>query len=134
MKVKLIKVYTNSEHVSWNYGDDYADVMRHVVGENSGWTDVDNNERYQLGEFIRGTNEKLKKNGYYYLLIDEEQPYSVQIALTEMVEKEEIAREKAKQEQKAYEERQQKIKEQAALKKKERLEKQLAKLQKELDA
>lgn len=128
MKVKLIKVNTYSEHISFNYGDDYTDIVRHIVNEESEWEDVSELELYDLEEFVRSCNSDKTLEGYY-ILITEPQPTSVKLAINVMKEKARIAAIKREQEMEKRKEIEKQRREQQAAKQKERLIKKLEKLQ-----
>jgi hypothetical protein len=129
MKVKLIGVHTEYKH---NCCDEYyEDLQRYIVDTISPWEEVTNDTLYRLQQFISAENAAA--NTVKYVLITEEQPRTVQMAISDMLQKAEADRQKALEQLKKMEEekRQRKIKNAAT--KKARLEKQLKKLKDALE-
>lgn len=128
MKVKLIQVHTGIE--SRECSSYYEDVQRYVVDVVSPWEEISEHMLYQLETFLN--RENLQKGGIKYLLIKEDQPRTIQMAISDMLEDAKKQKEKASQEQKKRDEKKRQMALKAAASKKERLEKQLRKLQETL--
>lgn len=128
MKVKLIQVHTGIE--SRECSSYYEDVQRYIVDVVSPWEEVSDHMLYQLETFLN--RENLQKGGIKYLLIKEDQPRTIQMAISDMMEEAKKQKEKELEEKKKREEKKRQMVLKAAAHKKEMLEKQLRKLQETL--
>lgn len=120
------------EHVTWNYGDDYTDINRHIISEFSEWEDIDEDDVYDLQNFLKWENEKFQKQGFYYLLVlDGQEQFTIQTTLDDMREKARKRRLRMQEEEAARLAAAEAAKIKRAETKRARLLKQLAKLNKE---
>lgn len=133
MKVKLILVKTFSETVSWNYGDDYSDVTRHVVRLDSEFEEINDVELIQIQSYIEkfNTDKENRKAGQYLILVND-QHISVRQTINEILEKANQEQKERELKEKEKLEKKKLSDQERALKKKEALEKKLEKLKKEL--
>jgi hypothetical protein len=130
MRIKLLHIKTNSNTISWNYGDDYADIIRHVVTDFSDFEECENLPYVE--KFVEEFNRDHIRKGEYYLIAMEHSPISVKDAIQSIIDKE---RERERKRLIEEEKRRKRNEENAALKtekRKQRLEKQLEKVRKEL--
>jgi hypothetical protein len=119
-QVKLIIANTETNTVYFNYGDDYSDITRVLVEDHSPWEEVEDDDLYQLEEFVRNFNlPKNKKKSFAFLVVKQEQ-ITAQSAIDFIVKKREDERNK-------YLEVERKRKEEAERKKEVREMKKLAK-------
>lgn len=129
MKAKLIKVITESES-RWNgYDDDYRDVIRHFAQEVSEWEEIEPYDLQNLKYFLATENKRNYMQGYYYMLVTDDQPYTITLALKDIqlkAEKDRLAALEAEEKRKKEKIQRQKLTDEA---KKARLLKQLAKLE-----
>lgn len=128
MKAKLLKIITEQKHISFNYGDDYTDIERHIVSEFSDWEEMDDDKISDLKNFLRWENEKFQKQGFYYLLVLDNQQYTAQMAIDDMREEARKLRERLLKEEAARRQKEEEVKAKRNETKKARLLKQLAKL------
>lgn len=128
MKAKLLKIITEQKHISFNYGDDYTDIERHIVSEFSDWEEMDDDKISDLKNFLRWENEKFQKQGFYYLLVLDNQQYTAQMAIDDMREEARKVRLKFQEEEAARRQKEEEAKAKRNETKKARLLKQLAKL------
>lgn len=128
MKAKLLKIITEQKHISFNYGDDYTDIERHIVSEFSDWEEMDDDKISDLKNFLRWENEKFQKQGFYYLLVLDNQQYTAQMAIDDMREEARKLRLKFQEEEAARRQKEEEVKAKRNETKKARLLKQLAKL------
>ena len=128
MKAKLLKIITEQKHISINYGDDYTDIERHIVSEFSDWEEMDDDKISDLKNFLRWENEKFQKQGFYYLLVLDNQQYTAQMAIDDMREEARKLRLKFQEEEAARRQKEEEVKAKRNETKKARLLKQLAKL------
>lgn len=128
MKAKLLKIITEQKHISFNYGDDYTDIERHIVSEFSDWEEMDDDKISDLKNFLRWENEKFQKQGFYYLLVLDNQQYTAQMAIDDMREEARKVRERLLKEEAARRQKEEEVKAKRNETKKARLLKQLAKL------
>lgn len=128
MKAKLLKIITEQKHISFNYGDDYTDIERHIVSEFSDWEEMDDDKISDLKNFLRWENEKFQKQGFYYLLVLDNQQYTAQMAIDDMHEEARKVRERLLKEEAARRQKEEEVKAKRNETKKARLLKQLAKL------
>lgn len=132
MKIKLLKIQFFTEEYSYNYGDDYGDIKRHLVKDISEFEEVTQERRIQVESWVYQYNIKNHNNGNYILIVSDEK-FAVSKIIEEIekeakLELEETEKRKKELEQKRLDD----------LKNKEKniklkLEKQLAKIQAKLD-
>lgn len=126
MKAKLIKVITENEPL-WNgYDDDYHHVTRHFAREVSEWEEIEPYDLQNLKYFLATENKRNYGQGYYYMLVTDDQPYTITLALKDIqlkAEKDRLAALEAEEKRKKEKMQRQKLTDEA---KKARLLKQLA--------
>ena len=61
-QVKLIIANTETNTVYFNYGDDYSDITRVLVEDHSPWEEVEDDDLYELEEFVSNFNLPKNKN------------------------------------------------------------------------
>ena len=130
MKVKLIKAKCDIQRQYHEY--DTTEICRYIADSFSDWEEVTPKEYETLTEFVSRHN-MLPKSDTKFFLIDDGAQVAVKTAIAEQ-----IKFEKEKEEARAQEIAKQKLamikfQEARAAKKKERLEKQLAKLKEQLN-
>ena len=136
MKVRLLQIITENNSINFGNDDDYcdySDLTKYLTSEVSPWEEVSDDDLYQLRMFLKDQNREYIKNGYFYILITEDQPTTCQMLIKEMIDKQDKLK-------KEYEARQailkQKAEQTAKLRAAKKLEndlKRLEKLQKEIE-
>lgn len=132
MKIKLLKIQVFTEEYSYNYGDDYGDIKRHLVKEISDFEEVDSAQRNQIENWVSQYNTENRKNGHYILIVSDEK-FAVSKIIEEMEREAKLELEKIEQRKREIEQKRLddlKNKEELTRKK---LEKQLAKIQAKLN-
>lgn len=119
--VKLIIATTKKDTVYFNYGDDYSDLTRIFVEDHSHWEEVEDDDFYLLGDFVKDFNNS-KRKGEFAFLVEKEPKISAKSAIKSIIEKREAERKK-------FEEAERKRREEYENKKKEKELKKLAKTQ-----
>jgi general stress protein CsbA len=132
MKIKLLKVKTNVSTITYNYGDDYSDITKHIVTNTTDFEEVTDNEYYKILTFVQQFNASVEaKRNQEYFLIALDTVISVKDTISNILQKEkeeQIKREDTERE------RQKKMmieKEKRAKTKLERIQKQLEKAKRE---
>lgn len=131
MEIKLVKVKTFTETVTWNYGDDYSDVTRHIVTDHSGFEEVDQYNLNRIQSWVEEYNRKSK--GEYFIIVDNK-TISVEFVLNDIIKQENERIKQYEEQKRKDEERRELEKQNRAAKKLEKLKKQLAKAEKEAAA
>jgi hypothetical protein len=119
-QVKLIIANTETDTVYFNYGDDYSDITRVLVEDHSPWEEVEDDDLYQLEDFVRNFNLPKNKNKSFAFLVVKQEQITAQSAIDFIVKKRQDERNKCL-------EAERKRKEEAERKKKENEMKKLAK-------
>ena len=130
MKIKLIKVKTLTETVTWNYGDDYSDVRRHLVEDYSDFEEVDIPKFSEIEGWVGNYNLNTKKNGEYIIIVIDE-IITVKSVIDDIIQKSKVAEQKRLNDEKVRREKAEEDKKNRAANKLKKLERQLEKARKE---
>lgn len=130
MKVKLIKAKCDVQRQYHEY--DTTEICRYIADSFSDWEEVTPKEYETLTEFV-GRHNMLPKSDTKFFLIDDGSQVAVKTAIAEQIKVEQEKAEAYAQEVAKQKLAMAKLQEAKAAKKKERLEKQLAKLKAELE-
>ena len=131
MKIKLLKIQVFTEKYSFNYGDDYGDIKRHLVKDISDFEEVTQEQRTQIEGWVFNYNIQNRKTGNYIMIVSDEK-FAVSKCIEEMEREARLEEEKNRQRIKELEQKRlDELKNKEELTKK-KLEKQLAKIQAKL--
>lgn len=103
----------------FNYGDDYSDVTRIFVEDHSPWEEVEDEDFYDLVDFVNEYNryKKGERRNSFAFLVEKDQEISAQQAITEIRAKRAEELEKQKEKQRKNKEAAEKAKRERELKK-----------------
>lgn len=118
-QVKLIIANTQSDTVFFNHGDDYSDVTRIFVEDHSQWEEVEDDDFYDLIDFVNDYNryKKGERRDSFAFLVEKDQRISAAAAIAEIRIKREKAIKKQKEEELKRKEAAEKAKRERELKK-----------------
>jgi hypothetical protein len=135
MKVRLLQIITENNSINFGNDDyhDYDDIAKYCTSEVSPWEEVDNDTIYDLRKFIKDQNREYIKNGYFYILITENQPTTCQMLIKEMVDKQLQKKKEYEARQLIFEQKVEAAKKLRAAKKLQNAQKRLEKLQREIE-
>lgn len=121
MKIRLIQVHDEDVYRD----DEYYSKVLAGIGEHTDWTEIDNNDYWQLTQAIHLANINLKKtkNDWRYLLIREipEQPQTIKLLLDDWIKHQAEEKKRRERENELYELKQKKTKEEREKKRLEKL-------------
>lgn len=132
MKIKLVKVKTLSETVTYNDDDDFLDITRHLVENYSDFEEVDGHNLSRIQDWVQEYNRQsfAEFRGEYILLVTDE-VITVKSVIDDIIKKENALLKKYRDDEKKKEEKRVIEKQNRAAKKLERLKRQLEKAEKE---